>query len=769
MSQIKVSVIIPIHNVADYVEECIDSVAKQTLKEIEIICVDDASTDASLSVIHKFEQEDERVKVISYKENKSASQARKDGVELARGEYILFLDGDDALKENACEELYAIAQEKKVDILHFGTEVINHGNADAKRIENLYKLLKPYNKLLKGKEVFQNCFVDKKYRFTLWNKMYTSELCKEAFSHVQDGNFPKAQDLYAFFVLCYYAKSYYGINQQYYNYRFGAGITGKKEITLEQCERFCTSEWTAKAVQEFADSVEEEQVKDIAKQIRYDLLGDCVNNWYNFLPSEQQAAGFDLLAEYWEPAELAGKLCERFFGKHYRLADAIRDADTMKLKNREVKTIGIFYYRYTMGGVQRVISLLIPMFIKMGYKVVFLTEEIAEDEYELPDGVERVILPVSFRIKKVDYIKRGIALEKALKEHNIDLMLYNATSSTKLLFEIVIMKMLNIPTVLMVHEVAFQSMLGMNREFVNRPSVFRLADEVVVLSKVEEAYWQLLGVNAHYIPNPITNEIVERKTEDIDKNTIVWVGRLDENTKRYVDAVETMKTVVTEVPDAKLLMIGNEVTEGAVKQLEKKISKWGLEKNVVLCGGTNDVDSYYKKAGIHLLTSVSETFPMTIIESKSYGIPLVMYELPFLEIVKSGKGFIGVPQENKTKLANALIKLLKDDEYREQMGKDARDSLREFMEYDLEAAWDELIHLSVKKLDTNSSDMENYQLLMQSLLYHYGEGQSRNAKLIKKYEKMEASKDYRLGKFLLKYPKKVYYKILNWRKALLKK
>ena len=315
MSQVKVSVIIPIHNVEDYVEECIGSVVNQTLKEIEIICVDDASTDASLSVIRNFEKKDDRVKVIAYKENKSASQARKDGVTLAKGEYILFLDGDDSLKENACEELYVIAQEKKVDILHFGTDVINYGNADAKRIENLYKLLKPYNKLLRGKEVFQNCFVDKKYRFTLWNKMYTSELCKEAFSHIQDGNFPKAQDLYAFFVLCYYAKSYYGIDERYYNYRFGAGITGKKEITLAQCERFCTSEWTAKAVQEFADSVNEDQIKEVAQQIRYDLLGDCVNNWYNFLPSEQQAAGFDLLAKYWNPAELSGKLCERFFWK----------------------------------------------------------------------------------------------------------------------------------------------------------------------------------------------------------------------------------------------------------------------------------------------------------------------------------------------------------------------------------------------------------------------------------------------------------------------
>lgn len=762
MCQVKVSVIIPIHNVGAYVKECVESVLQQTIKEIEVICVNDASTDASTDIIHKLAKQDKRIQIITYKENKSASQARKDGVELAKGEYILFLDGDDSLKPNACENLYSIAKKKKVDILHFGTEVINYGNADAGRIENLYKLLKPYTHKVVGTDVFHKCFVEKRFRFTLWNKLYTAQLCKKAFLYVQDGNFPKAQDLYAFFVLCYYAHSYYGISEKYYNYRFGAGITGKKKITLEQFERFCTSEWTAKAVQTFAEEISDQEVKAVAKQIRYDLLNDCISNWYHFLPTEKQAAGFDLLAKYWRPDELSGKLCERFFGKHALIAECIRNAESMRIKPGKVKTIGIFYYRYSMGGVQRVISLLIPMFLQMGYKVVFFVEEIADIEYELPEEVKKVVLPPSYLILKVDYIKRAVALQKMLEEYEIDLMVYNASSSTKLLFEIIIMKLLNIPMILMVHEVAFQGMLVVNKELANRPSVFRLVDVVVVLSQTEELYWRLLEVNAHYIPNPIVNEIVNRNEAEIEKNVILWVGRLDFKTKRCMDAVDVMKIVVSDVPDAKLLMVGNEVTEGAVEQLKKRIKKHGLCNNVILCGGTTDIDSYYKKASIHLMTSVSETFPMTIVESKSYGIPLVMYDLPFLEIIKSGKGLIRVPQGNKNLLSEALIKLLKEDEYRERLGKEARDSLVRFLEYDLESAWHKLIELSMENEEISNIGYDRYEILMRSMLLHYGEGSRNNDKKIRDYEKKLNSKDYKIGHILLRYPKKIYYKLLKW-------
>lgn len=98
----KVSIIIPVYNLEDYVENCISSLLNQTYDNIEVLCIDDGSTDNSATVIKKLAQADQRVKYI-YKENGGVSSARNKGLEVANGEYIMFVDGDDYMHFQAVE------------------------------------------------------------------------------------------------------------------------------------------------------------------------------------------------------------------------------------------------------------------------------------------------------------------------------------------------------------------------------------------------------------------------------------------------------------------------------------------------------------------------------------------------------------------------------------------------------------------------------------------------------------------------------------------
>lgn len=93
---IKVSVIIPVYNVEKYLEECLDSIINQTLKEIEIICIDDGSTDSSLNVLENYKKKDKRI-IVLQQQNLGAGAARNKGLDLARGKYLSFLDADDFL------------------------------------------------------------------------------------------------------------------------------------------------------------------------------------------------------------------------------------------------------------------------------------------------------------------------------------------------------------------------------------------------------------------------------------------------------------------------------------------------------------------------------------------------------------------------------------------------------------------------------------------------------------------------------------------------
>lgn len=103
--QPKISVIIPVYNVEKYLRECLDSVVNQTLKDIEIICVNDGSTDNSLEILKEYEKQDSRIKVLNHKKNKGLGGARNTGLNSAVGEYIVFIDSDDFVTNNMVEKL----------------------------------------------------------------------------------------------------------------------------------------------------------------------------------------------------------------------------------------------------------------------------------------------------------------------------------------------------------------------------------------------------------------------------------------------------------------------------------------------------------------------------------------------------------------------------------------------------------------------------------------------------------------------------------------
>ncbi|MCD8120743.1 MAG: glycosyltransferase [Clostridiales bacterium] len=117
----KVSVIIPVYNVKDYLRQCLDSVCAQTLTDIEILCVDDGSTDGSAEIIREYAGEDSRVRVIT-QENAGAGAARNHGLREARGEYLSFLDSDDFFEENMLEEAVRCIEAYTADFVVFESD-----------------------------------------------------------------------------------------------------------------------------------------------------------------------------------------------------------------------------------------------------------------------------------------------------------------------------------------------------------------------------------------------------------------------------------------------------------------------------------------------------------------------------------------------------------------------------------------------------------------------------------------------------------------------
>ena len=115
----KVSIIVPVYNIENYIEGCIKSLVYQTYNKIEIILVNDGSTDNSLSVCERFAVSDNRIKIVN-KANGGLSSARNSGIDVANGDFIMFIDGDDYIACNTLSELVLQIEKYDADIVQFG-------------------------------------------------------------------------------------------------------------------------------------------------------------------------------------------------------------------------------------------------------------------------------------------------------------------------------------------------------------------------------------------------------------------------------------------------------------------------------------------------------------------------------------------------------------------------------------------------------------------------------------------------------------------------
>lgn len=215
---IKVSVIVPIYNVELYLERCILSLINQTLRDIEILLINDGSTDRSLDICKMYSQRDKRIVVIN-KENEGPSATRNLGIKKARGKFLGFVDSDDYVNKNMFMDMYNVAIKEKSDIVAcdfclFSGEAINDelstltNNTESENIRNFtnFEALDDY--------FAEKLEVDKFFHTVVWNKIYNRNL----FENVEFPVGKLYEDGYVTYKLLYYSRKLTYIDRKYYYY-----------------------------------------------------------------------------------------------------------------------------------------------------------------------------------------------------------------------------------------------------------------------------------------------------------------------------------------------------------------------------------------------------------------------------------------------------------------------------------------------------------------------------------------------------------------------
>ncbi|MFZ7179517.1 glycosyltransferase family 2 protein [Avibacterium avium] len=220
-----ISVIVPIYNVEHYIAECLESIINQTYKNIEIICIDDCGLDNSISIVKKYMKLDNRITLIHHERNKGLGESRNSGIEIAKGEYIYFIDSDDKIDKEMLKDMYNAMNKYKTDAAMCDIELFYQDSSFNRTISPFFYLENISSRIIS---------INNKYKLIDINPSASNKLFKASIIKKYNIKFPKGlyEDHYFFYNYFIHAKNIYYINKSYYKYRqqrIGSILTSSKQ------------------------------------------------------------------------------------------------------------------------------------------------------------------------------------------------------------------------------------------------------------------------------------------------------------------------------------------------------------------------------------------------------------------------------------------------------------------------------------------------------------------------------------------------------------
>ena len=358
-----------------------------------------------------------------------------------------------------------------------------------------------------------------------------------------------------------------------------------------------------------------------------------------------------------------------------------------KSAKKGVKTIAFAFQGFSQGGLQRVMSLLLPKFARHGYRVVALTtKDAADDVYSIDEPIERIVLGAD-----ESSAIRCARLRNAILEYGIDCVIFQEYYSPRLVTDVAVVKGMGIPYLIHHHSMFSNFFVrgNVNIDDAQYLRIFTEANAMIVLSRADEYYFRTLGANAHYFPNPIS-DVPNGFVRVAGTKKILWMARFVDG-KCPLDALAIHKKVLRRHSDAELFMLGGLDGNIAKKVKESVSGDEELKRTVHLEGFQDDVWLYLSESAALLTTSKFEGSPCALAEAAAAGVPTVGYELPYLSIAEGNDGFIQTPQGDVDSAAEAICRLFEDPDFAVHASASARATFERMRDFDQMAAYDKLL------------------------------------------------------------------------------
>lgn len=340
------------------------------------------------------------------------------------------------------------------------------------------------------------------------------------------------------------------------------------------------------------------------------------------------------------------------------------------------------------GGTERVTTLIANELVKMNYKVSIISLTGGTHPFFEPDSRIKTFSLYSDKVSfKTNFFGVVWSIRKIIKKHKIDTLV--VVDSISCIFTVPALYGLKVSHICWEH-FNFNSDLGKKERRFARQLAARYCDTVVTLTQRDRSYW-LKGTKhkANIIPISNPSPFPVQNNDQINTSKVVLaVGRLTHQ-KGFDLLLQSWKLLTQSVSDWKLIIVGEGEDQ---KRLTKYIDKYDLSETINLVGSTDNVAQYYNQADIYCLSSRFEGFPMVLLETLSFGLPVVSFDCDTgpAEIL-ADTGSILVPPENIQELANSLMIMMKDDNRRKKIAVNSKKKAEHYQIENIIPQWISII------------------------------------------------------------------------------
>lgn len=711
-SNVKVSMVVYNCNSACWLEHSLKSVIGQTLEELEIVVVDDASCDASLSILQRLAAKDRRIRILTFRERQGRHRARRAGVSGAVGEFVMFLDSVNHYRADACEIAYAHASEG-YDIVIFGVNLLAMRGYPEKDVALVAASSGCGNaRVYKGEDLTDALFANNAICQGASCMIFKGDFARAAFADMEDFPSNPADEIYEMAALGSRAHSMLRIDDKLSFLRLDSGYPNGGTRPLKKALL------AIQIVPPLRRLIEE---VGIARY--YDSIMDPIyNSAMSFVMEEalpkEFTSCFNELAESLDIVDIISKLSK---SKKYgikELADKFQYYYARELDTHSIKTIGLLWDRMDIGGTQNVIKELIKALVCSNYSLVLFLEKPCRSDNAMLD-----------HIKVVYYCSDSIeselsSLNTAIKQNHVDIMLCHKASHPNFIYTIIMLKFMNINVIGYLHESFYNQILYPERSYSpdDHASVLRVADKIITLSRYDELYHRIQGVDAEYIPNPVKqypyDSMYPSRFAKV-KNKIVVCGRLEDRLKDVNECLYILKEVTDSVPDAQMVFIGDFHSQEALRRFKDLAMKLGVVKNMRITGWQKEPERLIAQGAVLLSTSLSESFCMVVCEAQALGLPVVMYDLP-IAAAEDNPAIIRVPHGDIRAAAREILALLGNEVQWRKLSSIARDKMRQFAPEIYAERISSLLSTFTRQSNLSTYNRREYSTITRTLAYYGG-------------------------------------------------